>query len=380
MDPIIDNISESPAVLRFTMRNINVSYANAIRRVILSDIPTVVFKTFPYSENKVNITKNTTRLNNEITKQRISCIPIHITDTTFPIQDHVVELDVTNKSGAVRFVTTKDFRIKNIKNDRYLSEAATQKIFPPDPITKDRIIITRLRPQTSSGEGESIKLSAGLDISTAKENSSFNVACTCSFGASMDPITASSAWAEHEPTLIKSMSASEWEEQRDTAKQDWMLLQGRRFVLENSFDFIIESVGVFTNTNIVYRAADVMIKKLERFIRVIQETPDIINKAVTTIDNSYDIKLVGEDYTLGKAIEFTLYNKHYKSGLEQSDQSVTYCGFNKPHPHIDESLLRIGFEQPRDISEVTAVLVSAAQDTIQVFEKIGGQFNLDPET
>ena len=121
MDPIIDNISESPTVLKFTMRNVNVSYANAIRRIILSDIPTVVFKTLPYSENKVNITKNTTRLNNEITKQRISCIPIHITDTTFPIQDYVVELDVTNKSGAVRLVTTKDFRIKNIKNDRYLS-------------------------------------------------------------------------------------------------------------------------------------------------------------------------------------------------------------------------------------------------------------------
>ena len=39
--------------------------------ILLSNIPTVVFKTFPYSENKCDITKNTTRFNNEILKQRL---------------------------------------------------------------------------------------------------------------------------------------------------------------------------------------------------------------------------------------------------------------------------------------------------------------------
>jgi DNA-directed RNA polymerase alpha subunit len=73
--------------LQFTLSNVNVSIANAIRRTILSDIPMVVFKTTPYEENKSNFITNTTRLNNEILKQRLSCIPIHITDPDIPLNN-----------------------------------------------------------------------------------------------------------------------------------------------------------------------------------------------------------------------------------------------------------------------------------------------------
>ena len=52
----------------------------ALRRTILSDIPVVVFRTSPEEENNCIIDKNTTRFNNEIVKQRLSCIPICIAD------------------------------------------------------------------------------------------------------------------------------------------------------------------------------------------------------------------------------------------------------------------------------------------------------------
>ena len=41
---------------------------------------------------------NTTRLNNEILKQRLSCIPIHIKDLEMPLQDYIMELDIINNS------------------------------------------------------------------------------------------------------------------------------------------------------------------------------------------------------------------------------------------------------------------------------------------
>ena len=85
MNPQIQITSEDENQLKFTISGANVSIVNGIRRVLLSNIPTVVFKTFPYSENKCDITKNTTRFNNEILKQRLSCIPIHITDTSIPL-------------------------------------------------------------------------------------------------------------------------------------------------------------------------------------------------------------------------------------------------------------------------------------------------------
>ena len=77
--------SESDTI-RFDVENCNSSFVNAIRRTILSDIPVLVFKTTPYEENKVNIIKNTSRFNNEIIKQRMGCIPIHISDLTIPYE------------------------------------------------------------------------------------------------------------------------------------------------------------------------------------------------------------------------------------------------------------------------------------------------------
>ena len=48
----------------FTVETSNVCFVNAIRRTILTDIPTIVFKCFPYEETNVDFIKNTTKYNN----------------------------------------------------------------------------------------------------------------------------------------------------------------------------------------------------------------------------------------------------------------------------------------------------------------------------
>jgi len=78
--------------LLFTISGINVSFVNAIRRIILSEIPIVVFKVSPNDKNKCNIISNTCGLNNEIVKHRLSCIPIHIKD----IQDFPLKIILWN--------------------------------------------------------------------------------------------------------------------------------------------------------------------------------------------------------------------------------------------------------------------------------------------
>ena len=74
MEPRINILNEDDNILKFRLSGVDVSLANAIRRIILSDIPCYVFRTTPYSENKATIFINTSRLNNEIIKQRLSCI------------------------------------------------------------------------------------------------------------------------------------------------------------------------------------------------------------------------------------------------------------------------------------------------------------------
>ena len=68
MNPTITNISDEKVRLTFRISNINVSLANSIRRVILSDIPNVVFRTSPHEKNTATIHINTSRFNNEIVK------------------------------------------------------------------------------------------------------------------------------------------------------------------------------------------------------------------------------------------------------------------------------------------------------------------------
>ena len=45
--PVVKHGSENKGILTFTLENANVSIANALRRIILSEIPTVVFRTSP---------------------------------------------------------------------------------------------------------------------------------------------------------------------------------------------------------------------------------------------------------------------------------------------------------------------------------------------
>ena len=70
MNPSINNIAVEDDLYKFTLSGINVSLANALRRTVLTDIPTTVFYTETYQDNQCNIEVNTTRLHNEIIKQQ----------------------------------------------------------------------------------------------------------------------------------------------------------------------------------------------------------------------------------------------------------------------------------------------------------------------
>ena len=131
MNPVISNQSYENNNLNFTLSGVNVSIANAIRRTIISEIPAIVFRTSPQEQNRATIYTNTTRMNNELLKQRLSCIPIYISDTAFPFEDYVLEVKRRNESENIEYVTTKDFCLRNIKTDICLGEKETRAIFPP---------------------------------------------------------------------------------------------------------------------------------------------------------------------------------------------------------------------------------------------------------
>ena len=373
MKASILDIYEKDNLLTFTINNINVSYANAIRRVILSEIPTVVFRTFPHEKNDAIFHINTCRLNNEILKQRLSCIPIHIADLDLDLDldidlaDYLMEVDVNNTSDKIIYVTTADFKIKNTKTDTYLSAEMLKKRFPPDTITNQYIDFCRLRPKLSDSiPGEHLKMSCKFSIGMAKENGSFNVTSVCAYANTPDLMKIEAALDAKKTELeYKYKDEKDVEKEVKYQLKDWELLGAKRITLPDSFDFKIESIGVFNNTDIVKKAIKIIIKKLQYVIDLYtQDNKYIINSDVS-IPNCFDIIMENEDFTIGKILEFALYDKYYLN-----EKTITFCGFSKPHPHINISKIRIGFKEPTDKNTVVVYLRAVATEAITYYKEL----------
>lgn len=368
MNPRIENVSEdNNDILTFTLAGVNVSIANAIRRTILSNIPTVVFRTAPYEENKANITVNTSRLNNEILKQRLSCIPIHITDLEMPLQNYIMEVNVENLTDTILFVTTEDFKVKNLTTNEYLSEKDTRAIFPPNEYTSYFIDFVRLRPKISDDiPGEKIQLTCEFSIGYAKEDGMFNVASTSAYGLTPDDVHIEEVLGKKQQQW-KDGGMSKDEIEFET--KNWRLLDGQRIVTRDSFNFNVQTVGVFENRALVKTACKILIKKLELLDTAIETDELKILPSDNTMKNAYDIILENEDYTIGKVMEFCMYSKFYE-GIT----TLSFCGFKKMHPHDLDSIIRVAYKEAVEKITIKQNLKECIADAIIVYETIHKKF------
>jgi len=367
----ISSRNESGNITNFQIENVNYSIANALRRTILADIPVLAFKTFPHHENEANFLKNTTRLNNEILKQRLGCIPVHIKDLQSDYRNLVIEIKKVNESESTEYVTTENFRIKDITSDSYLSESATRKIFPPDPITGDYIIFCRLKPRISTElPGEEIDVEAKLSIRTADENSSYNVTSTCAYGMTVDKFKQDGKWQEIKDKIITDEMKKE---SIEIVKQNWYNHEGKRHVIEGSYDFILETVGIYTNDEIMKLACDILVDRLTKLMNSIQQDELNISKSISTIKHCYDIILPDIDYTIGKIVEYMLNEKFYKS---TETKNLSYIGFVKLHPHDSHSIIRMAFmdEEGDMISLFKQNMMNSCKLCIDIFKDIKDDF------
>jgi len=369
----IANFKEEDGILTFTLTNTDVSYANAVRRTILSDIPIIVFKTMPYEENTCNIMVNTSRLNNEIIKQRLGCIPICIRDIDIPTKNYLLELDVENRTDTVMIVTTQDFKIRDTVTDKLLDESAVKKIFPPfippNGSGEYYIDFLRLRPKLSEEiPGEKIKLTCELSVSTAREDSMYNVTGTCSYGCTPDEVK-----MEEQLQIRKQKWKDDGkkESEIDFEAKNWKLLEGLRYVKSKSFDFVIQSVGIYDNVDIILKAAEILKGKFLGLKHNLTQDQVDIHASDNTLENCYDVILENEDYTIGNILNYELYTVFYVD-LKVLD----YIGFKKMHPHDSDSILRVSLvDKTKGIANIKTMLISTIDSAIKKIDSIKGCFD-----
>ena len=353
--------------LKFTLSEVNVSIANALRRIILSEIPIVVFRVSPSDKNKCSVIANTCGLNNEIIKHRLSCIPIHIKDVdTFPIKNYIMELNVQNNTDTTIYVTSNDFVIKDLVTGKPLPGDKIREIFPADDITGDYIDFVRLKAKSAEEiQGKIINLTSEFDIGTAKEDGAYNVVSTCAYGNTIDQATQEAKLAQLKQ---KWKDEGKKESEIEFEATNWKLLEGKRIFKKDSFDFVIQSIGIYTNAELLNLACKVMIEKLQNLNSIIEKDEVEIKNADSTIPNCYDIHLVNEDYTIGKVIEYFLLKNFYDTGI------LTFSGFKMLHPHDTYSLIRVAYTKPVDVSYVKGNLIECISISVDTFTKIRKEF------
>ena len=343
MSVYVENIVEYDGKLTFNIRGVETCIANSLRRACLSNIKTLVFKGFPHHESSINIIKNTTNFNNEYLKHRISCIPIMSNKTNQFDQfkeNHKIVLHVKNEKGnqEKKYVTTKDFVLVSKQNNEPVQSDLKDSLFPPDPISGEHILVCVLYPNhnLSDNEVEELKFEAEFEIGCAQENSCWNVVHNCTY-----------EFLRNEPEISKRANVIE----DKMEKRDFEILDAQRIYYKNEYKMTVESLGIFTNRELIAKSCEYIISKLdliyqytehnenanvqtkEEYIsasndgtKSVEEIEKLQNMYcnIYTEDDFFVLELKEDDYTIGKLIEVYLYS-NYKDMLD-------FVGFKKNHP------------------------------------------------
>jgi DNA-directed RNA polymerase subunit L len=134
-------------------------------------------------------------------------------------------------------------------------------------------------------------------------------------------------------------------------------------------NFFIPFIDKMYNKNIVKKACNILHHKFSDMIHDLESDIVPITTSESTIENCYDIILENEDYTIGKVLEYFLYETYY-----MGEELFSYCGFKKIHPHDSDSKIRIAYKMPTDKHMLRQHLKTVCVSSIEIFEKINKMF------
>jgi DNA-directed RNA polymerase subunit L/DNA-directed RNA polymerase alpha subunit len=372
----------------------NTTIANTLRRQILVATPTVAFRTEPAEESEVHIETNTTPLMNEMLAHRIGMIPVRADPHTFQSDAYVFviekENDTKGRDKKMMDVCASDFQIYQVDPANPLEEGIripTEQFFPPDPITGNTCLITRLRAQWNpAAPNEKLVLRAKASVSTGAENIRWSPVSQCSFENTLDedPERAETmfrAWIAVNKKIpdIDSLAP----EKQDELRREYKTMEIQRcFRVDekgepNDFTFHLESVGVRTVPECVSDALRATIEKLTRYQDLDNELP--ANVSVRSGDTQFpsvDIWFQDEEHTLGNLLQHYLVERHVE-GLD--GPLLTYAGYKVPHPLKKEMFVRVGVNveggSEAEANEARLAVAKVVRHLKELFEGLLGHWN-----
>lgn len=379
---------------KFTVSPIHVTYANTLRRLIMTGVKTVGFRgdmTRDGTTTDVKVIKNDTPMTNEMLAHRIGLLPINIKNPSmWDSERYRFELKVRCEPHKMLDVCAGDFKVfeKKIGTDgiEYEEELPTNNFFPPDPTTGDTCLIATLR---SDEHAQEIHVIAKATTGTGRENARFIPVSQCSYIYTLD--TDEDRRKEmFENWLNNAKKAYDLEEGSPKYQAYWREFNtmevSRCYLMDStgepySFDFTIETVGVLDVPYIIQAACEIGAVMCDRYSNVatdvkLDTTPELsISKSETAVIG-WDFLFKGNDHTLGNLLQTWLEQHHMEDG--DATPTITYAGYSVPHPLRDEMILRIGVADktkdgtPIPVKEGSAreALSAAARGCAELFRSI----------
>ncbi len=360
---------------KFTLTPFHVSYANTLRRVIVSGVETVGFRadmTEKGTTTDVTVTKNYTPMTNEMLADRVGLVPLHVRDPlTWDPDRYTFRLTVENTQEGPIDVVAGNFEVLERRADADEPvPVPTEQFFPPNPLTKETALIAVLRGKVGTATaGEAISLTAKATVGTGRQHARFIPVSQCSYEYTRDPDPERIKQYYNE-WLVKSKKVSpdslqEGSEKAAALEREFNTMAiARCYKVDergepNSFDFMIESVGVLPVSYIVDRACQVIEDMCNRYANVksggLPEELTVLPAANRLV--GFDFIFRGHDHTLGNMLQTWLVENHI--GDSAAEPKITYAGYYLPHNLRDEMVLRIGVEDGQEATARAAVAAAA---------------------
>ena len=387
--------------VEFEVANIQTSMANAIRRLMISDVKTVGFRTEPYTACDIQVSVNDTPLHNQFVLHRLAMIPIYVAyPDKFDIDDYLFIIDVTNNTNMIITITSEHFQIKRISTNKMLSRSEVMKFFPPNPITGDYILINKLRPKyfvpskTVSQEvndemGKTFKkktddimsfhIEGKASISNSRENGHYSPVSCATYINTVDPEKASLGLKEYIDKMLetaKNENITPMTNEQLTRRFE--LTEKARFFYRNNkdepnvFTFKVETIGVIPPLIIFHRTIDILKEKINTFVNnLVNKNEDVITiKASEQLSGGYDIIIKNEDDTLGNIVQTHLCLLYADYLLPKEQKKLKFIGYKRPHPLEKHIILAIQGETDNIDSIINEILKPGCGQIVKILNKI----------
>lgn len=378
----------------FTLSPIHVSYANTLRRLILTGVETIAFRadmTSTGTTTDVVVKRNDTPMTNEMLAARIGLLPLHVPEPLkWKDSEYQFRLNVAGHPDSIRHVTASDIQVvrltalghpqgdeKDEKGQEEKEETLipTERFFPPHPLTGQTCLLATLQPGTGPAQ-QRIEWIAKATKGTGREHARFSPVSQCSYEYTPDdnPVRIEEMFQTWLNQAKKAGGVEKGSDRYAELDREFRTMQIKRcYKIDEagepfSFDFTIESVGALSVPYIVQRACEVGENMCSRYVNLRTGTlpPEITISHANCRLVGYDFLFRGHDHTLGNLLQTWLVQNHIEGNAQPK---ITYAGFSVPHPLRDEMILRIGVEDGEEATARAAV-AAAAQGCVGLFQQL----------